>query len=265
MNATTYALFFSFFGALANGLVWVIYWINTWDFEPEYYYNRRGYVFVYGMNMCFIPCDAEIGCTWIDLVDRTQKMSKSTSRTLKILRWVVRIIGLAVTGWLVNGILSGSIGSLLNSAVYPSAVSAVFISIAGFLIVRTICPNLKDTSNPNWKVATSIVRTTKFSVLGKMIEIISLFGMMMTAKRPYTSYAYGFFNALYFWGYLFRIWAYISYIVAGNRKHLKKYEGDTVSGFFGLSTIGLNKTVTRASSAFSSRRSSMASSSVQKD
>ena len=264
-NATTYALFFSFFGALANGLCWLVYWLNTWDMEPEYYYNRRGYIFVYGLQLCLVPADAEIGCTWIDLVDRTQKMSKSSSRNLKILRWVVRIVGLAVSGWMVNGILSGSIGGLLNSAVYPSAVSGVFIAIAGFLIVRTICPDLKDNSNPNWKVANSIVRTTKYSVLGKMLEITGLLGMLGTGKGVYVSYVYGFFNCVYFWGYIFRIWAYISYIIAGNRKHLKRYESDSVSGFFGLSTIGLNKTVTRASSAFSSRASSAASSVADPD
>lgn len=264
MNATTYALFFSFFGALSVGLVFCQYWLNTWDMEPEYFYNRRGYILL-GMNLCNIPSDLEVGCTWIDLVDRTQKMSKSTSRSLKILRWTIRIIGLAVTGWLLQGIVSGSIGNLLVSAVYPNVYSGVFIAIAGFAIVRTICPNLKDTANPNWKVAQSIVRTTKFSVLGKCLELLGLFGMMLTAKRPYISYGYGIFNSLYFWGYLFRGWAYLSYIIAGNRKHLKKYEGDTVSGFFGLSTIGLNKTVTRASSAFSSRASSMVSSAVEKD
>jgi hypothetical protein len=72
-------------------------------------------------------------------------------------------------------------------------------------------------------------------------------------------------NFFYFFGYLFRVWSYISYIITGNRKHLRKYEGDQVSGFFGLSTIGLNKTITKASSAFSSRASSVASSVAEKD
>lgn len=264
MNATTFALFYGFFGAIFNLGAWLAYWTNTWDMEPEYWYNRRAYFFL-GTTLCYITSDAEIGCTWIDLVDRTQKMSKSTSRSMKVLLWTVRLGGMGVASYMLYGVVSGSIGSLLYSVVYPAVTSAVFIAIAGFLIVRTICPNLKDTSNPNWKVAQSIVRTTKYSVLGKILEVIALFGMLMTGKHPVIGYAYGFFNVLFFWGVLFRLWAYLSYIIAGNRKHLKKYEGDAVSGFFGLSTIGLNKTVTRASSALSSRASSMASSAVEKD
>ena len=264
MNATTFALFFSFFGAFFNTLTWITYWTNTWDMEPEYWYNRRAYFFL-GITGCYISSDAEIGCTWIDLVDRTKKMSKSTSRSMKLLRWTVRTIGIGLSFYFVYGVLSGNIKSLLIVAAYPAEFTMVLYAIAGFLIVRTICPNLKDTSNPNWKVAQSIVRTTKYSILGKMIEVLGLYGMLATGKHPVLGYAYGFFNVLFFWGYLFRMWAYISYIIAGNRKHLKKYEGDTVSGFFGLSTIGLNKTVTRASSAFSSRASSMASSAVEKD
>lgn len=264
MNATTYALIFSFFGFIAVGCSHLQYWLNTWDMEPEYFYNRRAYIFL-GLNACAIPADTEIGCTWIDLVDRTQKMSKSTSRNLKILRTVISILGVAISAIFIHGILSGSIKSLLVQAVYPTVFSMAFIIVAGFLIVRTICPNLKDSSNPNWKVAQSIVRTTKHSVMGKCSELIGLFGMMNTAKRPHLAYAYAIMNFFYFFGYLFRVWSYISYIITGNRKHLRKYEGDQVSGFFGLSTIGLNKTITKASSAFSSRASSVASSVAEKD
>jgi len=263
MNATTYALIFCFLGALSNGLIWLVYWLNTWDLEPEYYYNRRGYIFI-GLNSCFLTADTEVGCTWIDLVDRTQKMSKSSSRSLKVLRWLVRFAGLGITGVTLYGLFSGSITNLLKAGMIPGICSGVFILIAGFLIIRTICPNMKDTSNPNWKVAKSIERTTKYAVLGKLLELVGALGMLNTAKHPLTSFAYAFFNPIYFWGYLFRMWAYISYIIAGNRKHLKKYESDRVSGFFGLSTIGLNKTITRASSAFNSRASSMATSAAEK-
>ncbi|KAL3797095.1 hypothetical protein HJC23_000433 [Cyclotella cryptica] len=257
-NATAMALMYSLYGALSMSACFLIYFLNTWDLEPEYWYNRRGLIFLYGSNWALMTCDTEIGCTWIDLVDRTRKMSKSTSKSLTFLRWFVRFTGLGITAYVFYGIYTGTIGGLLNSAVIPSAVSAVFIGLAGFLIIRTICPNGSDISNPNWKVAKSIERTTKYAILGKFIEILALFGMLNTGKRATLSYAYGFFNPLWFWGYQFRQWSYLSYIIVGNRKHLKKYESENVSGFFGFSTVGLNKTITRASSAFTSYRATTA-------
>jgi hypothetical protein len=267
MNATTYAMFYSFLGGTALTLVFLQYWLNTWDMEPEFFYNRRWIMFVFGVQLSNSTCDVEIGCTWIDLVDRTQKMSKSSSRGLLVLRWFLRIIGGGFALFLAYSTITGGIGGLLFSATLPAIFSGLLMTIAGILIVRTICPNLKDTSNPNWKVGKSIHRTTFYTVLGKCLELAGLYGMMNTALRPTLSYHYACFNGLYFWGYMFRLWAYLGYIITGNRKHLKSYESDEISGFFGLSTIGLNKTVTKASSVMSSRftSSSAAPSTVEKD
>jgi hypothetical protein len=268
-NATTYALFFTFIGGISQLITFLIYFLASWDLEPEYFYNRRWMSFLLMMCLSQAIVDMEIGVTWIDFVDRTHKMSKSSSKALKILLVTMRTIGLGMAGMNFYGITSGKIGSLLQLVAIQTSVTASVLGVAGFMIVRTICPNLSDTANPNWKVAKSIQRTATYGILGKVIQFVGLLGMLFTNKNPTLSYTYGWFNALCFWGLNFTLWAYMGYIIAGNRKHLKKYDTDSVSGYFGLSTIGLNKTITRASSAFASSafsgRSSAAPSTMEKD
>ena len=93
----------------------------------------------------------------------------------------------------------------------------------------------------------------------KILEIIALLGMGLTGKHPVLGYTYGFFNIIFFWFYGFRMWGWLHYIIYGSRKHLKKYASENASAYFGFSTIGLNKTSTRLSSAVSSRMSTRSS------
>jgi len=133
------------------------------------------------------------------------------------------------------------------------------VAIAGYLITKTLCPNKKDTANPNWKVASAISRGVKHTMGAKVLEIIALLGMGLTGKHPVLGYTYGFFNIIFFWFYGFRMWGWLHYIIYGSRKHLKKYASENASAYFGFSTIGLNKTSTRLSSAVSSRMSTRSS------
>jgi hypothetical protein len=52
------------------------------------------------------------------------------------------------------------------------------------------------------------------------------------------------------------MWGWLHYLIYGSRKHLKKYASENASAYFGFSTIGLNKTMTTASSRMSSIASS---------
>ena len=132
------------------------------------------------------------------------------------------------------------------------------MSIAGTLIVKTLCPNKSDTANPNWKVASAITRGCKHTIGAKIVEIIALLGMGFLGKHPTLGYTYGFFNILYFWFYNIRMWGWLHYLIYGSRKHLKKYASENASAYFGFSTIGLNKV-----SSSGSRLSKMSSMSMR--
>jgi hypothetical protein len=133
------------------------------------------------------------------------------------------------------------------------------VSIAGFLITKTLCPNKKDTANPNWKVAAAISRGVKHTIGAKILEIIALLGMGFTGKHPTLGYTYGYFNILYFWFTTFRMWGWLHYLIYGSRKHLKKYASENASAYFGFTTIGINAASTRISSVVSSRASTRSS------
>jgi hypothetical protein len=93
----------------------------------------------------------------------------------------------------------GGMMSLLTSALAPSVAAIVFISIAGHLISKTLCPNKKDTANPNWKVAAAIRRGVNHTLGARILEIIALLGMGATGKHPVLGYTYPYFNVLFHW------------------------------------------------------------------
>jgi hypothetical protein len=116
---------------------------------------------------------------------------------------------------------------------------------------------MKDTANPNWKVAAAISRGVKHTIGAKILEIIALLGMGFTGKHPVLGYTYGYFNILYFWSATFRMWGWLHYLIYGSRKHLQKYASENASAYFGFTTIGINRASSRMSSAVSSRVSQM--------
>ena len=272
-NATAYSLFYLLYAAIGVFFVDLIYLLNTWDADKtEYWYISRTVLFTYVLIPANVIIDFEIGVTWIDLYDRTNKMSKSTSRTLKILRYTLRLIAFTMSWGFLIWISFGGVLHLMVAALMPSVAGMIFIAIAGRLIIKTLCPDNKDVANPNWKVAAAIRRAVKHGVGAKFLEILALVGMGATSRHPQLGYCYGWFNALFFFAYVFRMWGWLHYLIHGSRKHLKRYANDNASAYFGFSTIGLNKTLTTASSRASSMassvvssRSSVAASTVEKD
>lgn len=205
--------------------------------------------------------DFEICVTWVDLYDRTNKMSKSTSRAIKALRVFLRIIAFIMSvGFAVWSVTATpTLFSLLAISTLPALIGGTFLFIGGFLIVRTLCPDKKDVANPNYKVSQAIRRAVKHCTGAKLMELVALAGMIVTARHPAIGYTYPCFNSLYFFGYTTRSLGWIQYLIYGSRKHLKRFANESSSAYFGFSTIGLNKTLTTASSKLSSTASSAVS------
>lgn len=221
-----------------------------------YYY--RTILFSWFCIPCMTIIDFEICVTWIDLYDRTNKMSKSSSKMTKALRILCRIISLFLTfGFQYVGIASGTILGLFIAAMLPNVCGIVALSIGSPLILKTLCPDKKDVSNPNWKIAEAIRRAVKHGIGSKLIELVALTGMAFTSRNPAIGYTYGVWNFMYWSATMFRMWGWLQYVIYGSRKHLKRYSTAKSSSYFGFSTIGLNKTLTTASSRASSVLSGM--------
>ena len=259
-NATATSLFSMIWLALGSSCCGLIYTLPYWGLDrKEFWWESRSVFFVWFTGPGNVVVDFEIVATWIDLYDRTKKMSKSTSRNLKVLRAILRLLAAfeICMGYIIN--MGNSLFALLVQAIGPSVVGFILIGIGGRLIVKTICPDRKDISNPNWKVAESIRRATLHTMGARFIEVVGLLGMAVTAKHPALGYLYGLFNAVYWLGYILRLWAWLHYSIYANRKFLKSYSSENASAYFGFLTIGLRTMFTKRSSVVGTRSSAMSS------
>ena len=266
LNATATSLFVLLWASTSLFFCVMIYLMNTWDADKtEYWYSSRTPLFVYALIPVNVITDFEIGVTWIDLYDRTNKMSKSTSKTIKVLRWFLRIIAFTMSFGFLIWTLTGNALNLLISAFMPSVIGMVFVSIGGKLITKTLCSSKKDTANPNWRVAEAIRRAVKHAVGAKFLEIFALCGQVFTMRNASLGYVYPWFVVLYCFANSFRMWGWLNYLIHGSRKHLQRYTNDGNSAYFGFSTIGLNKSIVSTASNFVSTRSSVAPSQYEAD
>mmetsp|Transcript_1566 Transcript_1566/g.3004 ORF Transcript_1566/g.3004 Transcript_1566/m.3004 type:complete len:432 (-) Transcript_1566:157-1452(-) len=268
-NATATSLIVLTYASVGLIAVTMIYLINQWDGErSEFSYHWRKNIFSFATQPANVIIDYEIVATWIDLWERTNKMSKSSSRTMKFLRYFLRFVAFMMAFGFGLIISSSSMAVLLGLAMMPSISGIIVVSIGGHLITKTLCPDRNDVANPNWKVTEAIRRGVTMVCGSKVGELIGLLGMLVTRNHPQLGYSYGFFNILFWFMYIFRMWGWLHYLIYGSRKHLKKYSTENASAYFGFSTIGLNKTLTTASSVVStmSTRSSVAgASTVERD
>mmetsp|Transcript_7803 Transcript_7803/g.16922 ORF Transcript_7803/g.16922 Transcript_7803/m.16922 type:complete len:409 (+) Transcript_7803:110-1336(+) len=259
-NASSYSLFYMVWASAAVVAFLLIQIFNVVGLDKkEFWFKHRSYLFAYGIIPPNGIIDYEIGVTWIDLYDRTNKMSKSSSKSLKILRYFLRFIAFGQT--IVFAILQGQSSLLATyiSALAPSVTGGLFIAVGGKIILKTICPDKKDVSNPNFKVAQAIRRAVQQNIVCRFLEFVALMGWGITMRNAVLTPIYCSVTTMYYTAYMIRLWGWLQYLIFGSRKHLKKYANNASSAYFGFSTIGLNKTLTTASSMVSSRSSAISS------
>jgi hypothetical protein len=197
-------------------------------------------------------------------------MSKNSSKALGVFRWFLRFVAVCVALFCFFWPRYGGATGMLTSQMVSPILGGIVTVIGGYLITKTLCPNNKDVANPNWMIASSIRRAVVNGIICKFFEVFGLAGMNATLRHPQYGYAYGWFCTFYFFQHPIRMWNWLQYLIYGSRKHLKKYSAENASAYFGFSTIGLNKTVTKmssvAKSAISSKSSAIAGKShVEKD
>lgn len=264
-NATGVSLILMLYQALGVGYMYVLYFIVTMDLEKTGFMYEKRYIMIFlVIYPCEILVEGEIGVTWIDLYDRTQKMSKSSSRSLNIMRTCIRgasafliLAGIACIGVFAPLIPSyGFIGLFITGFIGPITVG-IFIQVAGYLITKSLCPDKHDVSNPNWKVAESIRRGVAINGSTRILYLCTLLIMAVSTDSAILQCNYFYGAVPLWWFHTARSFGWIHYLIYGNRKHLKNYANENASAYFGFSTIGLNKTLTSASSKVSTMSSAI--------
>ena len=204
-NATGTSLIILFVQGISVALLSLIYFANNIGLDrQEYWYQRRTLLF----NVMF-PCvpliDFEIAVTWMDLYDRTNKMSKSSSKVIKVMRVAFRLISLFLAFGMSFVVGSGSLAALVWGLIGPNVIGWPFVAVGGLLITKTLCPDNKDVANPNWKVSQAIRRSVSHNLLGKILEVTLLLGMLTVNRHPQLGYFYGAFTGFYIFTFVFRM------------------------------------------------------------
>mmetsp|Transcript_15878 Transcript_15878/g.33319 ORF Transcript_15878/g.33319 Transcript_15878/m.33319 type:complete len:391 (-) Transcript_15878:95-1267(-) len=244
LNSKTSSLIILTYAAAGLIVVLWIYLMNQWDGEKtEYWYHWRRNIFTVVTQPANVIVDYEIVATWVDLWERTSKMSKSSSRNVIALRYFLRFVAFMMAFGFGLIIRSSSMAVLLSLSMLPSISGIIFVSIGGYLINKTICPDKNDVENRNWPVAESIRRASLIVCSSKLCEIIGLLGMLVTRNHPQLGYSYGFFNVLFWFMYIMRMWGWLHYLIYSCRRNLKKYAKVDVSPYFGFALVGLNELV----------------------
>ena len=150
----------------------------------EYWYRARTVLYIWAGTPTNIFVDFEIAVTWIDLYDRTVKMSKTQSKNLRILRASLRTIGIAEVIGMFFIMASDGHLTLMIGAMIPPLSGLMIVPIGGYLIAKTLCPDKNDFTNKNWKVASSIRRITKNAIIAKVTEVVGLIGLGVTSRDP---------------------------------------------------------------------------------
>ena len=166
-----------------------MFFLNLVDQDKEEWgYTNRLWLFTFIMQPISQILDCEVAVTWIDLYDRTNKMSKSTSPKIKLLRYGLRILAIilsvGVCIWIVMSMFSASgyIALFMGAMVAP-AVGGVVVAVGGHLITKSLCPDRKDVANPNWKVAEAIRRGVKHCVGSHFCAMLLLFAANVSLFR----------------------------------------------------------------------------------
>jgi hypothetical protein len=237
-------------GITLRGLGFVIYRLQ-WDPSSIFWDWVRP---VYGLletNFGYF-LRYEILCTWVDLLEKSVKLSKNTSAAMKVLRIMTRTVGIATLGFT----LMTNIPALRGSVSFKTATELMVNLQVPFLggtclflapvLVRILCKDMRDVTHPNWKAAAAIRR----AAIGEILQQIFLPG----ANRFFLKH-----NIHADWGgvhgeaMMFIMFYYIcvsdaewlGYLLFAHRKYLHDENESTskITNFLGFSTLALNGSV----------------------
>lgn len=215
----------------------------------------------------------EIVCIWLDLLEKSIKMSKNSSTTLKIVKLLTRLWGLftlVIIAFINMPGISAGLGVLWYAKLKTFMVNAQAPFLGGVcafiapVLVRMLCKDMRDVTHPNWKAAAAVRRTAFGEVLMQIFlpganNILMGRSMSIWADTP--NYGECLVQIMFFYMHISDA-EWLGYLLFAHRKHLNVSDGSSnkISNFFGFSTLGLNGSVTSSVVSRISGKSSMTSS-----
>jgi len=172
----------------------------------------------------FLVC-YECLLTWIDLVQKSVTMSKTSSRSLTVFKYFLRSILLThvvvVTWMYVTGQLYYSI--YLTVAQFFFVTALLFFS--GIKIAHALCPDFRNKSHPNYRSARAILITAAYSCTALILALISNFIFLARYKTVYSTGNISMILGTVGWQFVYclQLYQWLSYIKYGNRKALAKF------------------------------------------
>lgn len=201
----------------------------------------------------------ELITSWFDLVQRTVKLSRSSSGVMIFFRWFFRLINVLYALYIQFG--KWGTANRMRTLTIVMSIHMVLNFIPGAILIRMLCKDRKDVSNPNWKAAEVIRRTITVNLQLQCLAIVAFQGLKTSVYPDYWQYNV-FELPAYLWCWWFNIlsaWVWLHYVLFGCRKLLAGSDSEKVSQYYGFTTIGLNSTLASGISRVSSVASSFAS------
>jgi uncharacterized membrane protein YsdA (DUF1294 family) len=195
----------------------------------------------------------EIICTWFDLFQKSVKLSKRSSSTVNMLRYLCKLlalISLVVGVWM--GMRTSHYKTLLNlfNTYQPIILTTACVGIAPF-IIRVLCKDMRNVSYPNWKAASAIRRCAFNEPFSQAALFIGVKAYSNTSFYAYQAGVVGNAVLAVIWFYDVTVCGeWFSYLIFAHRRYLNTTDTERISQFFGFTTL---------TSEISSRMSSVSS------
>ena len=206
----------------------------------------------------------EIITTWFDLYQKSVKMTKRSSIAVIAARILFRLLALFSFVFSVL-VASGYIKREVKDSMIAYGMGPIILVtcwVIGPLLIRLLCKDMRDVTNPNWKAASAIRRIAYFEPLTHMATIAGV--TVSNRTLPFTHMAGIHAMAVLmpmmaFW--ITSLGEWLSYLIFAHRRYLKGNDTSIISQYFGFTTLGVNGSI---ASEIRSKVSSMTSS-VQED
>jgi hypothetical protein len=194
----------------------------------------------------------EILCAWIDLFEKSIKMSKNTSTAMKVLKILTRTLGLLTLTLNLMMHLDAFADKYAKFNQLTVNIQVPFLGgtclFLAPVLVRMLCKDMRDVTHPNWKAAAAIRRTAIGEIL--MQIFLPTCNKYFLAKNIWADFGgiHGECMLMIMYYYILSSNSeWLGYLLFAHRKHLQDDDdlGATkISNFFGFTTLGLNGSVT---------------------
>lgn len=188
-----------------------------------YYVIRIPILFMLLFSMYAVNLECVIA--WLDLAEKSVKLSKSSSAKINIARKIIRLILISKCCISIYYYGSGQIrmGMLIQIFFFLSLSQITWIS--GYCINKVLIPDMKDKNHVNYKAAQAIKKTYIYQTV-LIVIMVSLFGHLGKTLFELSLGNFSMYMGTALWPIFLSAstFQWLSYVQYGSRKVLENYE-----------------------------------------